>query len=95
VSLEARYEQVAALLPAVWCDCVAWHYPGKHYYVSQIRRKQGFKLLLGPYDTHSEALANVSRGCEMSCKADRTGQSDFDVFGTCSTFDVRQTAFGK
>lgn len=50
------------------------------YYVSVINgRKRG--LLLGPYDTHAEALDNVRRGEQLANDLD--AWSDFYAYGTC------------
>ena len=50
------------------------------YYVSVVEgKRRGF--LLGPYDTHAEAKANVARGRKLAVKADPW--AEFYAFGTC------------
>jgi len=51
------------------------------YFVSVIDgARHGY--LLGPYDTHEEAKANVDRGRELAMAADLWAH--FHVYGTCS-----------
>lgn len=59
----------------------------KGYYVTVIRElgmRSGRKVgwLLGPYPTHDEALANVSRGRRIASEIDP--RTSFDAFGTSS-----------
>lgn len=51
------------------------------FYVS-IDRDGRKGILLGPYETHQEALDNVDRGNRLACAAD--SWAEFDAFGTCS-----------
>lgn len=51
------------------------------FYVS-IERDGKRGVLLGPYETHQEALNNVERGRRLA--ADTDPWADFDAFGTCS-----------
>lgn len=52
------------------------------YYVSVIDGpRKGF--LLGPYDTHAEALENVDRGRELALKTDNASRTWFYSYGTC------------
>ena len=56
---------------------------GRLFYVSVIDREGGRKgILLGPYETHQEALDNVRRGRNLACDAD--GRAHWYGFGTCS-----------
>lgn len=50
------------------------------YYVS-VKRGREYRLVLGPYPSHGEALANVTRGRNLAC--DRNARHWFDAFGTC------------
>jgi hypothetical protein len=64
------------------------------YYVT-VRNGDRTGWLLGPYRTHREALANVERGDELACEADRWAW--FYAYGTASLpADVEQpkTVFG-
>ena len=54
---------------------------GRVFYVSvEDAGRRG--ILLGPFETHQEALDNVRRGRELACDADR--KAVFYGFGTCS-----------
>ncbi len=50
------------------------------YYVSMVRNGQS-RLLLGPYDTHDEALQNVSDGRDRAIAYSE--RHWWDAFGTC------------
>ena len=52
-------------------------------------------LLLGPYATHAEALANVDRGAKLACAAH--AKANWYSFGTCSIANPteRKGMFGK
>lgn len=64
----------------------------KHYYVSVVDGpRKG--LLLGPYATHEEALAQVERGKELANKADP--RAAFYGYGTAGSDEVFKTVFGK
>lgn len=54
------------------------------FYVSMKRGQHRVRnaILLGPYETHQEALDNVRRGERLAHQADPW--ADFDAFGTCS-----------
>ena len=52
------------------------------FYVTIKREGKGHAPLLGPYETHQEALDNVDRGNRLACAAD--SWAGFDAFGTCS-----------
>jgi hypothetical protein len=52
-----------------------------------------YALLLGPYDTHEEAVANLDRGKVLA--TDRDPWAWHYSYGTCSTRDERKTVFGK
>ena len=49
------------------------------YYVT-MKRDRRTAWLLGPYETHAEALAKVERGRHLARSADPF--ADFDAFGT-------------
>lgn len=54
---------------------------GRVFYVSVIDgRRKG--ILLGPYETHQDALDNVKRGRELAEEVDC--RAAFFAFGTCS-----------
>ena len=56
---------------------------GRLFYVSVIDREGGRRgILLGPYDTHQEAVDNVRRGRGLACDADQRGV--WYAYGTCS-----------
>lgn len=63
------------------CPCGLVHEPGRIYYVT-LRRGTRTAFLLGPYDTHQGALANVARGSTLAL--DRDLWSSFDAIGTAS-----------
>jgi hypothetical protein len=80
------------------CTCEKPTCPGDGggYYVTVVNGMfTGF--LLGPYDTHVEALAQVGRGNDLACKADP--RAHWYAFGTARITDpaVRtpKTVFGK
>jgi hypothetical protein len=50
-------------------------------------------LLLGPYPTHAEALANVERGRKLAEEANPW--ACFFAFGTAGSAESRRTVFGK
>ncbi len=58
------------------------HKADRVFYVTIKREGKGHAPLLGPYETHQEALDNVDRGNRLACAADTW--ADFDAFGTCS-----------
>ncbi len=67
----------------------------QYYYVSvkdEERRRHAY--LLGPYNTHEEALANVQRGNNLAC--DAIPRAHWYAFGTCSVSadKVIRTVFG-
>lgn len=79
--------------PSPYCgECGKAHTPGQRFYVDVVSGSR-FALLLGPYDTHEEATANVERGKQLA--VERDPRTWFDSFGTCSTHDDRKTVFGK
>lgn len=52
------------------------------FYVSVIDGpRKGF--LLGPYDTHDEALQNVERGKQLAFDTDGASRTWFYAYGTC------------
>ena len=60
------------------------------YYVT-MKRDTRTAWLLGPYDTHAEALDNIERGRRLAQDVDPF--TDFDAFGTSSiTSDGRLRA---
>jgi len=67
----------------------------QRYYVSVKDDRGRTGYLLGPYDGHEEALANVRRANDLACDADR--RAVFYSFGTCSVPADRtiRTVFGK
>lgn len=58
-------------------------------------------FLLGPYDNHDEALANVDRGREAAFASDNKGRSWFYSYGTAkmtlpeTMTEFPQGVFGK
>lgn len=52
------------------------------YYVT-VKDGSRTGFLLGPYDTHDEALANVDRGRQLAFKTDNTSRTWFYSYGTC------------
>lgn len=69
---------------------------GGRYYVT-VRDHDRTGWLLGPYDTHAEALANVDRGNELACNADP--RAHWYAFGTARITDpsapLPATVFGR
>lgn len=59
----------------------------ERFYVSVVDGKR-VGLLLGPYETHEEALANVQRGREKAFESDGKGRSWFYAYGTVRIHDV-------
>jgi hypothetical protein len=53
--------------------------------------REGIVTLLGPYESHAEAMENVKRGRELAIEHDR--RSVFDGFGTTQAPE-RKTVFG-
>jgi hypothetical protein len=51
------------------------------YYVT-VRNGSRTGGLLGPYDTHAEALANVDRGRQLALDSDNATRSWFYEYGT-------------
>jgi hypothetical protein len=78
------------------CICEKPECPGEGggYYVSVVNGLF-YGLLLGPYDTHAEALANVDRGRSLADAADP--RSHWYAFGTARNTnpEPRKTVFGK
>lgn len=66
------------------CGKPSGHDAGSDFFVSIVRdpgtKGQRTGLVLGPYATHEEALANVDRGRVMASAADPF--TAFDAFGT-------------
>lgn len=67
---------------------------GHGYYVTAIYGKR-VAYLLGPYDTHEQALTNVERGTSLANDADP--RAAFAAFGTAklTSNQPARTAFGK
>jgi hypothetical protein len=63
------------------------HRPGRYYVSVRDGARHGY--LLGPYDTHQEALDNVDRGNQLACQAD--GRAHWYAFGTCRLADGTST----
>lgn len=66
------------------CGCDKPHADGTQFFVSCIEDsgQRRNALLLGPYDTHEEALANVDRGRKLAEANDP--KAHWYSFGTCS-----------
>jgi hypothetical protein len=62
-------------------DPTAGRAAGLEFYVSTIDGSRT-ALLLGPYDTHEQAKAQVARGRDMANEAN--WRAAFYAFGTCS-----------
>ncbi len=80
------------------CTCEQPTCPGNggRYYVTVVDGpRTGW--LLGPYDTHVEALAQVDRGNDLACKADP--RAHWYAFGTARitdpTLPLPRSVFGK
>lgn len=56
---------------------------GRVFYVS-VRDAGRNGILLGPYETHPEALDNVRRGRRLAQEVDVRGDAAFYYYGTCS-----------
>jgi len=63
------------------CRC-RFNEPGTNYYVSTIDGSR-FALLVGPFETHSEACGWVKRARDMACRVEP--RAWFYAFGTAST----------
>lgn len=67
-------------------QCGHHHETGRQFYVTIKRGMHPSKIkrgwLLGPYETHQQALDNVERGSNLACAADP--RANFDAFGTAS-----------
>jgi len=73
------------------CDCGVAHDTAHHFYVSVLDgNRKGY--LLGPYDTHQEALDNVKRGTKMAYDSDT--KAPWYAYGTASTERILKTVFG-
>lgn len=66
---------------------------GVGYYVTA-RYGKAVAYLLGPYDTHAEALSNIERGTQLANDADP--RAAFAAFGTVKLTSAipARTAFG-
>lgn len=73
--------------------CAGVHEPGRRYYVSVQNDASDYRLLLGPYDHHQEALDNVDRGRDLAHAADP--RAFWYAYGTCSMEGTRPTIFGR
>jgi hypothetical protein len=74
------------------CDCGREHEAGFKFYVS-VKDGQRSGFLLGPYDTHDEALANVDRGRKLAYDADT--RAPWYAYGTAGTELEITTVFGR
>jgi hypothetical protein len=76
-----RFTRNPELLP---CGCDKPHKSGASFFVSCIEDsgQRRNALLLGPYNTHEEALANVDRGRKLAETNDP--KAHWYSFGTCS-----------
>ena len=72
-----------------------WSKQADRVFYATIERDGRRGVLLGPYETHQEALDNVEHGQRLAADADRW--ADFDAFGTCSAPRSRPlcTVFGS
>ena len=69
--------------------------PGR-YYVTVRNDAGAHRYLLGPYDSHLEALENVDRGNRLACEAD--ARAHWYSFGTARLMDGTATVgslFGR
>lgn len=74
--------------------CIIDHRPGR-YYVT-VRDQDRYGYLLGPYDSHQEALENVERGNRLACAAE--ARAHWYAFGTGRLSDEAATVaavFGR
>jgi hypothetical protein len=70
------------------------HRPGRYYVTVRDGDRHGY--LLGPYDSHLEALENVDRGNRLAGEAD--GRAHWYAFGTGRLADDTPTVasvFGR
>ena len=67
--------------------------PMEYYYVS-VRNGPKYGLLLGPYFTHAEALANVERGTQLAMSTDNETWTWFYAYGTVKLSSRKKTVFG-
>lgn len=68
--------------------------PGNFFVTVVDGPRTGF--LLGPYDTHAEALANVERGKRLAHESDNYSRSWFYAYGTARVKrgNLPKTVFG-
>lgn len=69
------------------------HVEPRDYYVSIVRSTKQRGLLVGPFVTHSEALALVDRASRLARELDTW--ADFDAFGTMSLPRNASNPYGK
>lgn len=86
---EQKNERIVPRIAIELCPCgkQSGHDAGSDFFVSVVRNSgkptQRTGLVLGPYATHGEALANVDRGRAIAERADPW--TAFDAFGTVET----------
>ena len=80
------------------CECEQPTCPGDtgKFYVTVRRDNGDYRALLGPYATHAEALANVSRGTNLATDFDpRACWYAYGTARTEPTIDTLPTIFGR
>jgi hypothetical protein len=63
-----------------------------NYYVTARHGKRAVALL-GPYETHAEAIENVERGSRLAINYDQTGRAAFADYGTARIAGTVKVAF--
>lgn len=76
---------IANVTPACPCDAADCPGDGGGYYVS-LKRDRRVGLLLGPFETHTEALARVREAFSKACDVDPWAA--FDAVGTVRMRDA-------
>ena len=64
------------------CECGREHEPDLRFFVT-VRDGERWAALLGPFDTHAEALAQVDAGRDLAYKAD--ARAPFYAYGTAGS----------
>ena len=75
-------------------DLFDWNRKAR-FYVSVVDGSR-YGLLLGPYETHDEALQNVERGKKLALESDGASRSWFYSYGTVKISSAKpgKTVFG-
>lgn len=57
--------------------------PSRVFYVSAILDGRS-SFVLGPFETHAEALERVAEGRSLACEHDSSQRASWAAYGTCS-----------